>query len=190
MRASTCFESSDALNILDYNLVAHSAVNHATNQVSGVKFVWESKLNPTRFIQRLQLLGRKRNIGTHKVVLELGQLSRADNGNDRYWPITQPGQGDLCHAATHLVRHGFNSCDNALSSLLFRHELLHHIASHATGFSRAVPMIFTGKHTARKGRPCSYAKVQRLGHRDQFAFDRSLDQAVFNLQSNKWRPAT
>jgi hypothetical protein len=52
-RASTCFESSDALNILDRNPVAHPAVNKATNHISRVKFVWESKLNPARFIQRL-----------------------------------------------------------------------------------------------------------------------------------------
>jgi hypothetical protein len=32
------------------------------------------------------------------------------------------------------------------------------------------------------------ADVQRLGHRDQLPLDGSLDQAVFDLQPNKWRP--
>ncbi len=53
------------------NLVAHPAVNKATNHISRVKFVWESKLNPAGFIERLQLIGGKRDIGTGKVVLEL-----------------------------------------------------------------------------------------------------------------------
>jgi hypothetical protein len=34
------------------NLVAHPAVNKATNHISGVKFVWEPKLNAAGFIQR------------------------------------------------------------------------------------------------------------------------------------------
>src|SRR5205823_5658212 len=34
------------------NPVAHSAVNHATNQVSCVKFVWESKVDAAGFIKR------------------------------------------------------------------------------------------------------------------------------------------
>src|SRR5439155_15989408 len=107
---------------------------------------------------------------------------------DRQWSLTHPGQGHLCHAATDLVSHGFDSCNNAPGPLLLWHELLHHIATHATGFSRAVTVIFSCEHTAREWRPCSHAKVQCLGHRDQFTLNCSLDQAVFNLQSNKWRP--
>src|SRR6266513_3503593 len=56
---------------LSYNPVAHSTVNHATNQVSGVKFMWESKLNPTGFIQRFQLVVRQRKIVTREVVFKL-----------------------------------------------------------------------------------------------------------------------
>src|SRR5438067_8431637 len=49
------------------NPVAHSAINHATDQISGVKFVWEAKLNTTGFIQLFQLFVRQRNIVTREV---------------------------------------------------------------------------------------------------------------------------
>src|SRR5207248_4378090 len=53
------------------NSVAQSTVNHATNQISGVKFVWEAKLNTTGFIQLFQLFVRQRNIVTREVVFKL-----------------------------------------------------------------------------------------------------------------------
>jgi hypothetical protein len=47
---------------LSDNPVAHPAIGETTNQISGAKVVWETKLNPTGFIQRFQLIGRKREI--------------------------------------------------------------------------------------------------------------------------------
>ena len=35
------------------NLVAHPAVNHATNQIPSVKFIWESEFNPAGVVQSL-----------------------------------------------------------------------------------------------------------------------------------------
>src|SRR5947208_3165088 len=53
------------------NSVAHPTVNHAPDQVSGVKFVWEAKLNTTGFIQRFQLVVRQRKMVTREVVFKL-----------------------------------------------------------------------------------------------------------------------
>src|SRR6266545_1352059 len=109
---------------LSNNPVAHSAVNKATNQISRVKFVREAKFNPAGFIEPFQLVGRKRKIITPKIVLKLRELSRPDNWDDRHWPITQPSQRHLRHAATYLIGDRFDGCDNAPGSLFLRHELL------------------------------------------------------------------
>ncbi len=38
--------------VLSNNLVAYPTVNHVANQISRVKFVWESKVDAAGFIQR------------------------------------------------------------------------------------------------------------------------------------------
>src|SRR4029077_8998193 len=120
-------------------------------------------------------------------ILKLRELASTNDGNNGHWPITQPGKRSLCHAPTHLVSHGFDGCDNTLSSLLLRQKLLHHIRAHPPAVCGRVAMIFSRQHAAGKWRPCGDAKIQSLGHWDQFSFDCSLDEAVFNLQPNKWR---
>src|SRR5947207_9618846 len=67
----SCMLRSRFEAVLSDNPVAHPAINHAANQISGVKFVWETKLNTTGFIQLFQLFVRQRKIVTRKVVLKL-----------------------------------------------------------------------------------------------------------------------
>ena len=62
------------------DLIAHSAVEEGADQVFGVKVRWEAELDPTGFIQCLQLLGRQRKLAAREVVLKLRKLARADMG--------------------------------------------------------------------------------------------------------------
>src|SRR5260370_31646616 len=52
------------------------------------------------------------------------------------------------------------------------------------------PWYLPVKHSSGQWRPRRHSYIQRLSHWDQLALDRSLDQAVFNLQPDEGRPST
>jgi hypothetical protein len=65
----------------------------------------------------------------------------------------------------------------------------HAIAAIGIHRRRVRARVFSGQHAATKRRPRRDAEAELRRHRRQVAFDRALDQRIFNLQRDERRPA-
>ena len=113
----------------DENLVTHAAVAEATRKLFRVQLLGEAQVDVAGVIESFDLVGRKGQVEAGEVVLQLSELSGAENRDDRNRALAKPGQGDLGHAATDLVGNLFDGSNDTIGTLLLGAKVLHHLAA-------------------------------------------------------------
>src|ERR1700730_2878501 len=188
--AMICLPSSQISRHLEQQAIPHAAIPNCTNHFSVVNTLRESGFDSACSIEGFQLFGGEFQIQTGEIFLELRYLPRS---NDRdYWHrlMPQPGECYLRHAATGLFGDRLHSRKDPRRAWSLRKEVLHSLVGHPPDVSLAFAVILPGQHATRQRRPSQNSQVQSFRHGNQFALDRSLDEAVLDLQPDKLCPAS
>src|SRR3982074_1377695 len=170
--------------------IPHSAIPDCTNHFSLVNTLGESEVDSACAVEGFQLFGGEFHVQTGEIVLELRYLPRSYDRDYGHRSMAQPGECDLRHAATGLFGSRRHRRDDRRRTLVLRKEVLHSLVGHPRALGFALTVILPCEHATRQRRPSQNSQVQRLRHRNKFALDRSLDQAVFDLQPGKLCPAS
>ena len=91
-----------------HDLVSHATVGYRADLLFGVKVIRESGIDLARLVECLYLFRRERQVEARQIVLQLRNLSRANNRDDRHRAIAKPCQRDSRHAAAGLTRYRFD----------------------------------------------------------------------------------
>jgi hypothetical protein len=75
---------------LGQDLVAQTAINERPDQFFCIEIMREAEFDPACLVQRFQLVGGEHQVEACEVVLQLRELSRSDNGDDRHGSVTEP----------------------------------------------------------------------------------------------------
>src|SRR6185369_11085502 len=97
--------------------------------------VWEPEINVACFIKRFDLLRCQHQFEAREIVLQLRKLAGAYDWNDRNRPRLKPRKRHLSQAAIDLISNRLDGCNDAISSLLLRQEILHHLIAHSSLFA-------------------------------------------------------
>src|SRR6266404_3275967 len=188
--AGTCITIPPEGSHLEQQAIPHAAIPNCTNHFSVVNTLRESRFDSACSIEGFQLFGGEFQIQTGEIVLELRYLPRSYDRDYGRRSMAQPGECDLRQAATGLFGDRLHSRDDRRRTLFRRKEVLHSLVGHPRALGFALTVILPCEHATRQRRPSQNSQVQSLRHRNKFALDRSLDQAVFDLQPGKLCPAS
>src|SRR6266851_4103181 len=189
LNAGTCITILPEVPHLDQQAIPRAAIPNCTNHFSVVNTLRESRFDSACSIEGFQLFGGEFQIQTGEIVLELRYLPRSYDRDYRHRLVAQPRERDLRHAATGLFGDRLHSRDDRYRSLFLRKEVLHSLIGHPPSVGLTLTVILPGQHAPRQRRPSQNPQVQSFRHRNQFALDRPLNEAVLDLQPNELCPA-
>ena len=130
---------------LERQAIPRAAISNGTNHLSLVYTLRESGFDSACSIEGLQLFGGEFQVQTGEIVPELRYLPRS---NDRdYWHrlMAQPGECDLCHAATGLFGNRSYSRYHRRRALFpLWIEGFHSLIGHPPAVRLAFAVIFPG----------------------------------------------
>jgi hypothetical protein len=173
---------------LEQEAIPHAAIPDGTNHFFLVNILGEFEVDSACPIEGFHLFGGEFQIQTGEIVLELRYLPRSNDRDYRHRLMAQPGECDLRHGATCLFGDRLHSRDDRRHSLFLGKEVFHSLIGHPPAVDLAFAVIFPGENSTRQGRPSYDPHVQSFRHGNKFALDRSLHEAVLDLQPNELCP--
>src|SRR3977135_3595224 len=175
---------------LDQQAIPHATIPDCASRLSLVSTLGKSAFDLACSIEGFQLVGGEFQIQTSEIVLELRYLPCSNDGD--YWHrlMAQPCERYLGHAATGLFGDRLHSRDDRRRALFLRKELLHSLIGQPRPVSLVLTVILPGQHALRQRRPSQNPQVHSVRHRNKFSLDRSLHEAVLDLQPDELCPAS
>src|SRR6185437_12384495 len=161
---------------------------HRPSHRAQQELVRKAELDVARFLQPLALLVAEAHIECAEVVLELAQGADAEDGCGDAWIEQGPGDRNLRGGPFHFPGDLFDHIGDLEAARGERTVGERNVLACAAGRGRYAPVlevgmaVLTGEHAARERRPGNYPESHLACHRDEIALDRTLDEAVLDLQ--------